>query len=76
VAPRTRAQGVVVGGSVATATAPPPPTASARTRAPLAGGLAGGLSQLGSRGYLYLLVILELATIAGLRHVFRDSHGG
>jgi predicted lipid-binding transport protein (Tim44 family) len=77
VSPRTRS-GVVLGGSpmAAPATAPPPPAGPARTRSPLAGGLAGGLSQLGARGYLYLLVILELAAIAGLRRMFRDSHGG
>lgn len=72
---RVRASGVVLSSpGVAQAAAPAPPP---RTRGGgLAGGLAGGLSQLGPRGYLYLLVLIEVGVIAFLRHTFRDHHGG
>lgn len=32
--------------------------------------------QLGVRGYLMLAVLLEVAAIGGLRHLFRNHHGG
>lgn len=56
-----------------TPAAPPP----ARGRAGRRTGSGGGfLSGLGPAGYLWLLVGLEVAAIAGLRHYFRDHHGG
>jgi len=78
--PRARS-GVVVGGSpvqsaaYGAATAPATSQPRARTGA-LSGGLAGAFSNLGPRGYLYLLVLLEVALIGALRHAFRDHHGG
>jgi len=52
--------------------------ATTRTGAAQAGGRRGpaALAAIGERGYLYLLVILEVAAIAGLRYVFRGHHGG
>lgn len=74
---RQRLQGVTLAPpQPAAASGPAPSAAGMRSRAPLVGGLAGTLSQLGPRGYLYLLVLIEVGVIAGLRHVFRDHHGG
>ena len=65
------------GVTLAAAPAPPITTTGTPTRTQAAhrGGLRA-LPALGPRGYLLLLVILEVAAMAGLRHVFRDHHGG
>lgn len=75
-APRPRS-----GVSLASAPAmSPPPTSSGiptRTSAASGGSRAPfALAAVGERGYLYMLVILELAAIAGLRYLFRGNHGG
>lgn len=71
---RSRLSGVALGPTApSTATQPGP---APRARSTFSGGLAGGVQQLGPRGYLYLLVLLEVGAIASLRHVFRDHHGG
>ena len=65
------------GVTLAAAPAPPITSDGVQTRTQAAG-LRGirSLPQLGARGYLYLVVLLELAAIAGLRHIFRNHHGG
>lgn len=69
-------------GAALNAVPPPPPTSSgAPTRTQVAGGsagshLAGKLASIGPRGFLYILVALELGAIALLRRTFRNHHGG
>lgn len=57
--------------SPATSSGVPSRTSAASTSAK-----AGRQLQLGARGYLLLAVLLEVAAIAGLRHLFRNHHGG
>lgn len=76
-APRTRVAPVIPRAGAGTPAAAMPTSTAPRARVGgIAGGLAGGLSNLGPRGYLYLLVLIEVGIIAGLRHAFRDHHGG
>lgn len=76
---RVRLSGVPLGSPSASAPGPAPASVPPRSRASgggLSRGLAGALGNLGQKGYLYLLIVLELGAIAGLRHTFRNHHGG
>ena len=41
-----------------------------------AGGKPGHKLQMGDEFYLWILVFLEVAVMAGLRHIMRRHHGG
>lgn len=41
-----------------------------------AGGRPGKKIQMGDELYLWILVLLEVLTMSGLRHVMRRYHGG
>lgn len=64
------------GATLAAAPAPPVTSTSVGTRTQQAGKTPRQLPSLGPRGYLLTAVVLEVAAIAGLRHIFRNHHGG
>lgn len=71
--PRTR--GVVLSPAPGSSNGPTSTSGPSRISAAAASSKPGSL-QLGVRGYLMLAVLLEVAAIAGLRHMFRNHHGG
>lgn len=64
------------GAVLAAAPSPPLTTESAPTRTQQASSGVRAVPDLGPRGYLYLLVVIEVGLIGLLRYVFRDHHGG